>query len=136
MPSSLHQEGGRTRQEMRACLKQRGAGGSRFCWQKKKKKPSPGLGVPGVKRRRGHVILTSSHGHTKKPKCTGAVGVCPLGLGVRGAACKCLKKSALQFTAASRFIFRPCCWISLMKVVLSMRSLVALVHITKSLYII
>lgn len=42
---------------------------------------------------------------------------------------------ALQITANSKLVFGPCCWKSLMKVVLSMRSLVELVHITESLYI-
>lgn len=59
-----------------------------------------------------------------------------MGLGVGARAADAGHPRALQSTTASEFIFRPCCWVSLMKVVLSTRSLVALVHITKSLYII
>lgn len=74
---------------------------------------------------REHMALTLSHGHARKPARASRESL-------RVGAGDVPRRGP---PPASESVFRPCCWASLMKVALSARSLVALVHITKSLYI-
>lgn len=125
MPPLIRQKVNRTFPEMRTCLKQRGAG-------------SPPSSPPRLAKTQGketdgrqQAALRASHGRTEEP--ARIVGLC-----AREQTAGALGDAPRHRPPppASKFVFRPCCRVSLMKVVLSTRSLVALVHITKSLYII